>query len=161
MTSIEKSVIIPSIMDKLIEHLPTGNSESCLQGLQTVAQYKESIRRDLENLLNSRPSFSLWSASWQELKSSLINYGISDFTSKSRLSEQEALRLQIETAIRNFEPRLLNPRVRLLKSEQASSRSWVFEIEATLLATGVQESLLFHSRLGLSTGTFFIEDDIL
>ena len=72
--------LMPSIIDRLIDLEPLNLSEPAKSQGQVVFEMKISLRRDLENLLNTRWSCISWPPDYEELDLSLINYGIPDFT---------------------------------------------------------------------------------
>src|SRR5262249_55451052 len=93
--------LLPSLLDRLLDD--DDPQRSHLRGLE------QAVRRDLENLLNTRSRNVLWGTHLEELDQSLLSYGLPDFTSVSLVSatdRQKFCRL-IEGIIRQNEPRLL------------------------------------------------------
>src|SRR5262245_45454034 len=100
--------LISSILDRLLDDstrtdggLPPADGED-------LRQLTLDVGRDLENLLNTRRRCKACPTEFQELNKSLVEYGIPDFTglNMSVPAEREQMRLAIERAIRQFEPRL-------------------------------------------------------
>lgn len=67
------------------------------------------MRRDLENLLNTRQRCRGWPEGCDELSLSTVNYGIPDLTGADLASAErrEEFRATIEDVIRRFEPRFV------------------------------------------------------
>jgi type VI secretion system protein ImpF len=153
--------LLPSIIDRLIDDDPTVSREAPKTNLQVLRDLKLAVRRDLENLLNTRCRPMTWPEDLVELESSLVNYGIPDFTgSNLRASEDpDILFRAIESAIRNFEPRLTLVRVEPIDNQDQVDRALRFRIDAILHVEPVEEKILFNSRLETSTGTYQVEGE--
>src|SRR5690349_20938533 len=100
--------ITPSVLDRLIDYEPEVSREPLASRSKSLRQMKESVKRDLEQLLNTRRSENCMPPDSKELENSLAAYGLPDFTSVSikSPSEQERLLAALESAIAIFEPRL-------------------------------------------------------
>src|SRR5262245_30104663 len=85
--------LIPSILDRLIDLDPTVSREPSPSRHQVLRELKLSVRRDLENLLNSRQRCVSPPDHMKELEKSLVNYGIPDLTASSMGSLQEREKL--------------------------------------------------------------------
>ena len=68
--------VIPSVLDRLISN--AGNENAGYH--QVLRDLKQSVRRDLENLLNTRWRCKSFPPDFDELEVSLMNYGIPDLT---------------------------------------------------------------------------------
>lgn len=153
-------VLLQSFLDRLVEDdidfLP-GVRKSHAQSLHAI---KQSVRRDLQNLLNTRSRCSSWPPNLDELECSLVNYGIPDFTgvNMSRASAREELREVLEQVIRTFEPRFKTVKVTLLENQEEFDRTLRFRIEALLLVKPAPERVLFHSRVEPATSTVEVKD---
>src|SRR5690349_3076064 len=98
--------LIPSVLDRLLDDDPANSQEAPKSRSQVLRELKQSVRRDLENLLNTRWRCVSWPPNLDQIDLSLINYGIPDFTGVNMAapSERERLRQVIERIIRKFEP---------------------------------------------------------
>jgi type VI secretion system protein ImpF len=96
-----------------------------------------------------------------ELETSLVNYGIPDFTgSNLRAAEDpDMLFHAIETAIRNFEPRLKFVRVEPVSNSESLDRTLRFRIDAMLIVEPIEEKVWFNSTLEAATGTYLVEGE--
>jgi type VI secretion system protein ImpF len=149
------------VLDRLIDDDPTVSREVPKNSVQVLRDLKQSVRRDLENLLNTRCRPVTWSEDLTELESSLVNYGIPDFTgSNLRAAEDpDVLFRAIESAVRNFEPRLTLVRVEPVGNKEPLDRTLRFRIDAMLSVEPIEEKIWFNSALEPATGTYQIEGD--
>jgi type VI secretion system protein ImpF len=99
----------PCLLDRLFDDEPRRRSEGKHEKVVSLSRFKEGIKRDIEWLLNSKSRFDhLDSLAFGEVKSSVLNYGVRDFTglSSENLSTVE-LERAIFDALSAFEPRIL------------------------------------------------------
>lgn len=163
--------VIPSVLDRLLDHEPEITSEPVPSRAQGLRQMKQSVRRDLEWLLNARQSAPVIidaehadssnsgaSAVAHELQSSLIFYGLPDFSSASTLSvaDQRRISRAIETAVARFEPRLSDVVVTLLPMREIE-RALRFRIDARLRVEPAPEPVTFDTVLHIHSGEYRIE----
>lgn len=148
--------LMPSVFDRLIDEDPTNSRDSAASQTQTMREIRESVMRDLENLLNTRWRCRSWPVEWTELNTSLANYGIPDFSSIDMSSDMDrnTLRAAIETAIRTFEPRFVTVAVEMVQNKNRDDRTLHFIIRAELHATPVPEPIVFDSSLEPSDQRF-------
>lgn len=113
---------------------------------------RENIRINIENLLNTKRSFLSWKPCYKQLVSSIINYGIDDFSGLwiDSLESCEGFCRQIETAIRLFEPRINNLVVYLEESPGLMSRTLQLRMEGKIKEGTEVESVVFHSMISSS-----------
>jgi type VI secretion system protein ImpF len=121
---------------------------------QVLREMKQTVRRDLENLLNTKVRCVPWPAHLEELKQSLVNYGITDFTSASMGSnrEREEFCRNLQVVIRQHEPRLKSVKVSLIENEEPLDRTLRFRINAMLQADPAPEPIVFDSAVRPVTG---------
>lgn len=139
--------LLPSVLDRLV-------SGSATWGGPLLDELKESVRRDLENLLNTRWCATQWPSTLRELETSLVNYGIPDFAGNhfgSPLSKEEFRRI-VEQAIRNFEPRFHRVNVELVGSGETGDRTLRLRIRALLRVEPNPKPVVFDSILEPLTG---------
>ena len=124
----------------------------------TLNQLIESVRRDLEYLLNTPKPLSKFGPEFQELNSSVLVFGIPDVVSISGKDNKlwENLLEDVEKSIAQFEPRLKNV-VTMLKHHQHKHNSKVeFEIRGQLVFDP-SPGLVFQSTIDLADGRTIIE----
>ena len=146
--------LVPSVLDRLIDEDPGATRETPKSRTQVLRELKLSVRRDLENLLNSRWRATSWPENLEDLELSLVNYGIPDITSArmSAAQSREELRRIVEVVIRRFEPRFKTVSVELLDNAEPLDRTLRFRINALLHAEPAPEPVVFDSALQPVTG---------
>ena len=100
--------LLPSLLDRLLDFEPSVRREAPKSRTQLLRELKLSVRRDLENLLNTRVRASPRPAELSELKLSLVNYGIPDPTGASLGTprERDEFCRTIEKTLNLFDHRL-------------------------------------------------------
>ena len=100
--------VTTSVLDRLIDYEPETTQEPLASRSKNLRQLKQSVKRDLEWLLNTRRTATDLPPDLLEINKSLAAYGLPDFTSINVRSEddQELMRRAIAGAIKLFEPRL-------------------------------------------------------
>jgi type VI secretion system protein ImpF len=154
-----KSTVVPSMLDRLLDEEPHISREAPKDDTKVLREIKDAVRRDLENLLNTRARCISWPATLDELSSSLVNYGLPDFTNtySRAVQDPDSLCRAIRFAIEKFEPRLKNVRVDLLKSNVATDRALRFRIDATLYVDPIEDTVFYSSSLEPVTGNFEVK----
>ena len=140
-----------SVLDRLI----VPEDDSPRSSLRFV---REAVRRDLEDLLNSRPRCKGWPASLNELNDSLANYGLPDFSGLAvgAPSRQKDFERVLREVIETFEPRLENVSVERADTPDTLGRTAVFRIEATLCVEPIREPIVFNSTIEPQTANFTV-----
>jgi type VI secretion system protein ImpF len=151
--------ILASVFDRLIDNEPGVSREVAKTGSQALRELKQSVRRDLENLLNTRRRLLSWPAELSELDVSLVNYGLPDFTSAHLQAAQDprAFLEVIADTISKFEPRLKNVRVELLGKGDRMDRILRFRIDALLYVEPISDNVSFDSSFEPAKGAFEIQ----
>ena len=146
-TEIERPVR-PSVLDRLIDDDPRSNVEAPLTRQQSVRQFKTSLRRDLEWLLNARRTITPVPDDCQNLARSVFTFGLPDITSMSKDSREsfERLARMIKSAVDVFEPRLVNVTVQLREGESKLMRDVHFVIDGILRLDPMPERVMFDTR---------------
>ena len=151
--------VAPSILDRLIDENPKVSREPPAAQIKSIENLKQSVRRDLEWLLNTRQSIHGVPEDLEEVSSSIAAYGLPDFTAVSvnNAAEQERIRRALLSAIRLFEPRLEEVTVSLdlMQERNCALR---FRIAAVLNIEPVSEPVTFDTLLDLQTGQYEIKD---
>jgi type VI secretion system protein ImpF len=152
--------LVPSVFNRLMDDEPDNSRETVASRRQVLRELKQSVGRDLENLLNTRQRWGEWPEPLAELEQSLVNYGIPDFTgvNMSVPSERERLRGIIQGVIEMFEPRFQKVRVNLLENTEAFDRTLRFRIDGLLNVDPAPEPVIFDSQLEPATATFEVKD---
>jgi type VI secretion system protein ImpF len=122
--------------------------DSDMSPQDSLSILRNSVRRDLEALLNARRRWRSWPGSLTELAVSPIGFGIPDFSAGAFNDprQQEELRLEIEDTIRRFEPRFLRVSVTLLKHDVLEPRLRL-RIDAVMHAEPAPDPVAFDTVL--------------
>jgi type VI secretion system protein ImpF len=119
---------------------------------------KESVRRELVRLLNTRcsvPSHQLG-----ERERSVLDYGIPDFSSLSALAGDDQKRLAriVAQTIAAFEPRLADVRVRVERL-RTNDRALLLRVDAVLSVGTHAEPVSFPVLVQSKTGETEVHED--
>jgi type VI secretion system protein ImpF len=155
--------LIPSVLDRLLDDDPSTLSETPKSRTQVLRELKQSVRRDLENLLNTRIRFGLCPPDLVELEVSLASYGIPDLggIDLGAAHDREGFRRALERVIGRFEPRFKRVRVEMLATAEPRDRTLRFRIDAMLYAEPAPEPVVFDSSLQPATGNVEVKGTAL
>ena len=144
-----------SILDRIID--PDSDGTAARPGC-TVEQFIDSVRRDLEDLLNTHRTVADIRTEFPQVEDSIVTYGLPDLTSyqSTKADIQRRVVKRIEQAIAQFEPRLQHVRATLIEELDAKQFKLKFEIRATLRVDPAPE-VSFVTILKLSTGETSIQ----
>lgn len=147
--------VVPSVLDRLLDTEPEVSAESAVSHAKNLEQFKQSVRRDLQSLFNTRQSYP--QPPGDELQNSLMSYGLPDFSSASIVSmlDQNRIRKALKTAVKKFEPRLDKVEVTLLPAP-ATERSLHFRIDARLRVEPAPVPVTFDTVLHIYNGEYEI-----
>lgn len=123
-----------------------------------INEVRNSISRDLENLLNTRSEGArLITDAFKECHASSLTYGILDFSSYSLLSphDRDRIRRSLEQAISLHEGRLTRVRVQL-EPQRELDRALRFRIDALMELGEGDEKVRFDAVLQLNTQTYMV-----
>jgi type VI secretion system protein ImpF len=146
--------LVPSVLDRLLDDDPTVTRETVKTRTQVLRELRQSLRRDLENLLNTRWRCASWPEDLEELEHSLVNYGIPDISGAdlgSAQSRDEFAQI-VERVLESYEPRFKSVRVTMLPNSGLLDRTLRFRIEALLYAEPAPEPVSFDSTMEPLTG---------
>ena len=142
--------LVPSLMDRLL----VGR-----RGKKTLRHVREFVAKDLEDLLNTRCRCAPLPDGMEELETSLVNYGLPDFSGIKMTGsvERNRLRRVLEDTIRRYESRLLSVRVTMIENDDPADPRLHFRIDATLDTQPSPEPVVFDSHLEPTTATIRVE----
>ena len=140
------------LLDRLCDDAPDHDRDPVLSFAEAMDMLRRSVRRDLEALLNARRRWRSWPSGYSQLAVSPVGYGIGDFTAGAfnDPSQREQLRLDFETAIRRFEPRLTQVRVSLIDSDTLES-TLRLRVDAMLRCEPAPEPIAFDTVVDATT----------
>ncbi len=145
----------PSVLDRLTDLDPRVGADPHTTYADSLRQFKATVQRDLEWLLNTRRNPEPAGDEYEELAHSLYNFGVPDITSLSRDSavDRERLLRQVEDALARFEPRLANVKISVVELDgELHRRELRFIVEGTLRLDPTPEQVVFDTVLHFTTG---------
>jgi type VI secretion system protein ImpF len=150
--------LLPSLLDRLMDDHPERQQDPPRSRAQNLTALQDSIRRDLEALLNTRRRCISPPGPLKDLDTSLIEYGVPDFLSVNAASDnvREELRSALESVIRRFEPRFKSFSVKLVDDTDQIDRAFRFRIDALMYAEPAPEYVSFDSTLNPGNHSFSV-----
>lgn len=154
---LSETYIVPSLLDRLSDNRPYDLVEDVFSWKSDFEQYKQAVARDLEYLLNTRTESSLDFQRWPELKKSVLNYGLPDFSHLSTSSpiDRQLIQHRVQEAIEIFEPRLRQVTVSLITSSTKQAQ-FSFRIEGMLIVRLAKELVMFDAVLEIATQRYTV-----
>lgn len=119
---------------------------------------KESVRRELEQLLNTRSS--LPATEWERRELTVVDYGLPDLSAISLGDPAEHGRLarMVARAVAAFEPRLAEVKVEVAEV-RLRERAMAFALSGWLVHDTWREPVTFPTVLGLGSSQAVVEGD--
>lgn len=145
----KKKYLRSSILDRLIDDEPHIQIETEKTRHQQLRELRNSVRRDLEKLLNTRFRVIGPPAEFTELQTSLLNFGLPDLATINiiDLNKRNAFTNDLERVLKTFEPRFKSVKITHQENMNNTDRTLRFRIDATLYADPVPEVVVFDSTL--------------
>jgi len=150
----------PSIMDRLMDDEPHNQAENDPGQHQLLSQLRDSVRRDLENLLNTRYCIIMPPEEYVELDKSLLNYGLPDLATVNIIDtkKREIFTRKLENTLAEFEPRFKSVKVSYVDNKDHTDRTLRFRIDAEIYAEPLPEVVVFDSILESITRTVSVKE---
>ncbi|EKO3564633.1 type VI secretion system baseplate subunit TssE [Vibrio metschnikovii] len=142
-----ESNIMPSLLDKLIDYDPDSSYDKLFP--LTRHALMDSIRMDLEALLNSRISWLAMPDELGEIHNSILRYGLPDFSSMpfSSTDGQQILCSLVQKTIVQFEPRLSYVTVNIAEDKNPLDRILKLRIRAICIIDNTEQELVMDSEV--------------
>jgi type VI secretion system protein ImpF len=143
------SALLPSLKDRLLDPDSIGTAG---QPGYDLSQIIESVREDLEELLNTRGSHQVLDKQYPELARSIVTFGLPDLAGLAATTPEERQEIGriLEKIITLHEPRLRDVRASLIKTRAIEMRVR-FHIDANLRVDPAPQ-LAFETEVELTTG---------
>ena len=128
----------------------------------SLRELRASVARDIETLLNTRRELLFdVPQEMEEVRKSILLFGLPDFTSYSLLNSQDrkALRRAVEEALVTFEPRLKSVRV-TLETREKYDTTLRFRIDALLRTDPAPEQITLDASLSVVTNQYTVRGDL-
>lgn len=151
--------LLPSVLDRLIDDSPEETTERPLSGTEHLRILRNSIRRDLEALLNARLPVVETPEDLKELHESSFEFGVPDVTGTNLSSQGRRARFlrDLEGLIRKYEPRFKSVKVSPISADDPTDRLLHFKIDALVHAEPAPEALTFSSHMEPVTRSFQVK----
>jgi type VI secretion system protein ImpF len=151
------------LLDRLIDDAPDQDRDPPVSATDSMIALRNSVRRDLEALLNARRRWRSWPAHLTQLATSPIGYGIPDFASGAfnDARRREELRIEVEDTIRRFEPRFLSVRVQLIDTHERLETTLRLRIEAVMHADPAPEAVTFDTLVDPTTDDVVVRQGVV
>lgn len=156
----KKKKLRPSLLDRLIDNEPHNQAENDPGQHQLLRQMRDSVRRDLETLLNTRYHIIEPPEEYAELEKSLLNYGLPDLATVNIIDnkKRDEFTARLEKALAEFEPRFKSVRVSYIDNKDNTDRTLRFRIDAEIYAEPLPETVVFDSVLESVTRTVSVKE---
>lgn len=153
-------IIVPSIFDRLTDEAPRVSVDPQVTRAESERAFRRSVERDVESLLNSRRTMHPAPHGLPELRQSVYDYGLIDTTGipVGTKAGRERILAGLRDAITRFEPRMLDPKIRLVDADQVRSPQMRFVIEATLVMDREREHVVFDTLLEVASGEYDVHE---
>lgn len=163
MASIDKTKALKMpVLDCLMDDDPGSKEEAGRPAKLLLEQLKESVRRDLENLFNTRRCCVSPPEDLAELSSSLLNYGLPDLATINLESSAEVndFCATVESSIQHFEPRIRKIKIHANRGLDTTDSFFRFRVEAVLYASPADETIIFDSALDPISQSVLIKESL-
>lgn len=156
----KKKELRPSILDRLLDDEPHIQVEADKNRHQHLRELRNSVKRDLENLLNTRYRMVEPPEEFTQLELSLLNYGLPDLATVNIADTEKKRNFTrlLEKILRDYEPRFKTVKVNHIDNKDNTDRTLRFRIDATLYADPAPEVVVFDSVLDPVSRTVNVEE---
>lgn len=151
----DQQTLLPSLLDRLLD--PDSAGTAARPGY-SFRQMSDAVRRDLEDLLNTRQSLPNDDTPFPELMTSVFGFGLPDMNSLNAISpaQREGIGRTIAAVVQRYEPRLRDVRAILVSTGDINDRRVEFLLEARLAVDPAPE-IAFDTILELTTGRYSVK----
>ena len=153
-------MVVPTLWNRLLDDEPHRGVEAEERQWSTLDEYKATIVRDLETLVNTRQEL-LGSrlVAYPLLGGSLLEYGLPDFLGRGLHSseDRQLIQRQLERAIEGNDCRFRNVRVRLL-DQDSQDRLLRFRVDALLVLVDASQHVAFDAVLQAETQRYKVQN---
>jgi type VI secretion system protein ImpF len=149
----------PSVLDRLIDYEPEYSREAPASRVKNLRILKQSVRRDLEWLFNTRAT-AVVPPELKEVWSSVAVYGLPDMTTLSgrNLGDKAKLRRSVERVLETFEPRLEGVVV-TVDAEPGAGLALKFRIDGRLKVDPAPEPVSFDTLVQIGSAEFHVKGE--
>lgn len=150
----------PSILDRLLDDEPHNQTEQDPGQHQLIKQLRNSVRRDLESLLNTRYNVVKPPDDLIEVEKSLLNYGLPDLATINitDAKKRDQFTLSLQKTLEEYEPRFKTVKVSYIDNKDETDRTLRFRIDAVIYADPLPQVVVFDSILESVTRTVSVKE---
>ena len=150
----------PSILDRLLDDEPHNQTEQDPGQHQLIKQLRNSVRRDLESLLNTRYNVVKPPDNLIEVEKSLLNYGLPDLATINITDskKRDQFTLSLQKTLEEYEPRFKTVKVSYIDNKDETDRTLRFRIDAVIYADPLPQVVVFDSILESVTRTVSVKE---
>jgi type VI secretion system protein ImpF len=145
----------------LFDRLLQGDSiETDRNAERALRELRESVRRDLEILFNTRPRHLPFDPRLEELQQSILYFGLSELQGQhlATAAQQAQFQNYLQAVIARFEPRFRDLSVELTTAQDPLDRILRFQIHAVLETESVSEPVTYDTMIDPVTGSLVIRE---
>jgi type VI secretion system protein ImpF len=148
------------LLDRLIDNDPFNRQEAPLTRPESLRQFRLSVKRDLEWLLNTTRMPIEVPEACDEIHNTILFFGLPDIASISLQNPGDEMRLRrsLESSIETFEPRLSQARVTSRDAYRTTQQAITFHVEAMLMIEPAPERIAFDTVLEVTKGSYSVKD---
>jgi type VI secretion system protein ImpF len=148
------------LLDRLIDLEPENRQEAPMTRAESLRQLRAAVKRDLEWLLNTTRMPIEVPEACEEVKNSVLFFGLPDIASIFIADTGEQVRLlrSLEAAVETFEPRLVRARVTTREKYRAAQQAITFHVEAMLMIDPAPERIAFDTVLEITKGSYSVKE---
>ena len=160
MSDVSAPLAAPSLLDRLLDAEPDKSVDPPRTRQRQVSDALESLRRDLETVLNTRRCPNTPPKKLPRLRRSLLTYGLGDFIGANMITreQRQMFATTIEEAIRESEPRFRNLSVSVMDPRDSAERVLRLRIEAMVVLEDSAVPVLFASSVNPATLRFSVAE---
>ncbi len=148
----------PTVFDRLLDLDPDMPEDPQIGSREQLKRHRESVRRDLEILMNTQQPPQRLAAGREEIGRSLLQYGAPGFHGLMLATRAQHLALakSLQDLIEVHETRLKNVRVALSDDKNKGMRALHLRVKADLKFDDTEETVVFDTLLDPATRQFRI-----
>lgn len=146
-------LVTQSLLDRLCDTDPWPQTRK-----ESLAMFKQSLKRDIEWLLNTRRPLIPKVESYPPAATSVLCYGLPDaqIFHGTGTRNLETLKGMLQQCIEEFEPRIQQPQVSIFSSDPLN-RSLHFQVEGVVRYEDMEEEIQIDTILELISGEYEVD----
>lgn len=145
-----------ALLDRLVDKSPDVSQEP--KPLRTLdrAELRQSVRRELERLLNTRSSYA--PEILNQMERTVVNYGIPDYyhLSPKSLEDQKTLSRELGRTISIYEPRLQDVHV-VIEGYDDDKKSLMAGVRGVIVVESIRDPVSFPFSIQLKSREYDLD----